>query len=173
MTALDDRLAAAAHGPHGPYASLDAAAADSDHVYAAVRAQRATGFGGSALLSQILEGLEVATLRECGVELGPGDIQFAGWLATWEPMFAQIVEGWVERAFAAGQDSILAPIQTMLDDPAEVHRDVTLIRCCASGCVQTELLPVGSTLICPAHGGEHHELRHDHGHDSDLEGVAL
>lgn len=149
MTALDERPAA-----HGPYASLDAAATDAGHIYAAVRQ-----LGDLGILPRILEGLEIAALREAHVLIGAGDRQFAAYFASWEPEFVQIVIGWVERAYAAGQDSILAPVQSMLDDPAAVVRDVALIRCCVHGCTQTELLPVGSTLMCPEHGGESHEIK--------------
>lgn len=143
MTALDARPAE--HGPHGPYASLDAAAEDAAHVYAAVRQ-----LGDTGLLPRILEGLELATLRECGVEVGPGDMQFAAWLASWEPMFVQIVDGWVERSYAAGHGVLLAEIVRLRAVLGDVG--LTMVRCCGAECVTTAALPVGSSFLCSSHG---------------------
>lgn len=141
MTAIDERPVV-----HGPYASLDAAAADAEHVYASVRE-----LGDRGLLPRILEGLELATLRECGVELGAGDLWFAAYLSSWEPEFVQIVDGWVERAFQAGQASAA---------PA-VDRGLRMVRCAGSGdCVTTQLLPAGASFLCRECGNHYdHTLR--------------
>lgn len=156
------------HPVHGPYADMNAALVDAQPLYECVRVNREL-----MSLEQLLGAELLAALRECHVALGEYDLHEVAWLADWEAERVVTVRGWIERAYAAGQDHVLGLTQTMLDDPSAAQRDVALVRCCVTGCVNTELLPVGSGVICPDHGGEHHELRHDHGHDTDLEGVAL
>jgi hypothetical protein len=156
MTALDHRPAVRVHGPYDDYA---AACADVESMF----------YLGGALGTGVRPAVEVARLAYATlsgslaahrVALGGYDMDVASQIGQFEPQIIAVVAGWIERAYSAGQDSILGGVQSMLDDPAAVlGRDVRLIRCAATGCQNVELLPVGSTLLCPDHGGEHHDIK--------------
>jgi hypothetical protein len=143
VTAIDDRPVV-----HGPYQSHDAAFAEARHVYQAAAANR-----GLAVMPRILEGIELATLRTAGVELGDYDRQIAGWLSSWEPEVVEVILGWVERAHAAGKADLFFPIRAMLAEPGD-GPEIRSIKCLAHGCAQTALLRVGSDYLCPDHGGD-------------------
>lgn len=86
-----------------------------------------------------------------GTQVGDrdGDFWFKGRDRTW--------------LLAQGNDGMPSERMFQLWSPLAVtgQPELHMVRCCVTGCTTTAPLAPGSTLICPEHGGEHHDIKGD------------
>lgn len=100
-------------------------------------------------MSMITTAAELRTLPDGAVVL---DRDGDAWMA--HP------EGWYRATRNAARTHanalvIFAPLTVLhVPGPSPLH----MVRCCVTGCTTTAPLAPGSTLICPEHGGEHHDI---------------
>lgn len=102
MTALDHRPAI---GPHGPYDTF----ADADKDVDAVIFLGKPGDGVLPKLDveQAMRNILTGSITAAHVALGEHDRRVVDLLGQLEPQFIVAFAGLIERAYAAGQDSIL------------------------------------------------------------------
>lgn len=144
MTTLDDRPRI-----HGPYPDSVALAMAVEDVYRASRLLAPDG--PMQALEQINAGLILGALREAHVEIGARERGIVGVLSEIGPEYVAVLCGWIERAGAASQGVLLAELARHRAVLAEVG--LVMVRCCGWECSATAALPVGSTFLCPEHGG--------------------